>query len=360
MNVETANRLQMLRKKNGYSQEELAEKIGISRQAVSKWERAEASPDTDNLILLARLYGITLDELLKTDSIPMPDNEGISLHKEDYFQSEQAPNIADDSEIYPNGQPNFTDSPIYEQEERISSDREEPISANRAANSALVGSIWEKFRGFCKNIKSGMEEYRHNENAADSDFAKKEKNFANGSGNQAQTSKSNVKQPATLLDKLFPLIITFLFFCSIVQNHHFVCISWLIFFAIPIYYALVHNRRGYKSGKYDLFTAAVKFLNIAVPIGCVFMFLFFTIAYSGRYSYLIWTIFFIIPIYYTGTAAIKKRNLMIFCYPAVVLWIGMLMILSHHSSRAPIFLLLLSTIPFYYVIVDHFQKKSKK
>lgn len=66
MNIETANRLYELRKKNGLSQEELADKLGISRQAVSKWERAEASPDTDNLILLAKLYGVTLDELLNS------------------------------------------------------------------------------------------------------------------------------------------------------------------------------------------------------------------------------------------------------------------------------------------------------
>ncbi len=64
MNIEIANRLQKLRKENGYSQEELALKLGISRQAVSKWERAESSPDTDNLIILARLYNMSLDELL--------------------------------------------------------------------------------------------------------------------------------------------------------------------------------------------------------------------------------------------------------------------------------------------------------
>ena len=58
MNVETADRLTMLRKKRGYSQEQLAEKLGVSRQAVSKWERAEASPDTDNLIALAKIYEI--------------------------------------------------------------------------------------------------------------------------------------------------------------------------------------------------------------------------------------------------------------------------------------------------------------
>lgn len=68
MNIETANRLVNLRKQAGLSQEALAEKIGVSRQAVSKWERAEASPDTDNLILLADLYGVCLDELLRGKS----------------------------------------------------------------------------------------------------------------------------------------------------------------------------------------------------------------------------------------------------------------------------------------------------
>ncbi len=67
MNIEIANKLQKLRKANGYSQEELADRLGISRQAVSKWERAESSPDTDNLIILAKLYNVSLDELLSTD-----------------------------------------------------------------------------------------------------------------------------------------------------------------------------------------------------------------------------------------------------------------------------------------------------
>lgn len=70
------NRLVQLRKKSGLSQEELAARLGISRQAVSKWERAEASPDTDNLILLSRVYGVSLDDLLKTsDEVPPPEKE---------------------------------------------------------------------------------------------------------------------------------------------------------------------------------------------------------------------------------------------------------------------------------------------
>lgn len=75
MNIEIANRLVQLRKKNNMSQEELAEKLGISRQAVSKWERAEASPDTDNLISLAKLYNVSLDDLLKSEDAPEPSRQ---------------------------------------------------------------------------------------------------------------------------------------------------------------------------------------------------------------------------------------------------------------------------------------------
>ena len=75
MNIEIANRLLQYRKKHNLSQEELACQIGVSRQAVSKWERAEASPDTDNLILLAKLYGVTLDELLQGQEEPQVKSE---------------------------------------------------------------------------------------------------------------------------------------------------------------------------------------------------------------------------------------------------------------------------------------------
>lgn len=64
MDIMTANRLQQLRKENGYSQEVLAEKLGISRQSISKWERAESSPEIDNLMALSKIYGMTIDELL--------------------------------------------------------------------------------------------------------------------------------------------------------------------------------------------------------------------------------------------------------------------------------------------------------
>ncbi|MCI5648652.1 MAG: helix-turn-helix domain-containing protein [Fusicatenibacter sp.] len=56
----------MLRNLKGYSQEEVAEKIGISRQAYAKWEKGETIPDVDRCQKLADLYGTTIDALLKS------------------------------------------------------------------------------------------------------------------------------------------------------------------------------------------------------------------------------------------------------------------------------------------------------
>lgn len=61
-------KIAMLRKKEGISQEKLAEVIGVSRQAVTKWENRNANPDTENLIRLAEFFGVSLDELCKNVS----------------------------------------------------------------------------------------------------------------------------------------------------------------------------------------------------------------------------------------------------------------------------------------------------
>ena len=85
MNIETANRLLQYRKKHNLSQEELASRIGVSRQAVSKWERAEASPDTDNLVLLAEIYGVSLDELLKGEPV-VEQQESVNTNNNEYTE----------------------------------------------------------------------------------------------------------------------------------------------------------------------------------------------------------------------------------------------------------------------------------
>ena len=62
-----ADKLIALRKKSGWSQEELAEKLGVTRQSVSKWEGAQSVPDIDKILQLSRLFGVTTDYLLKDE-----------------------------------------------------------------------------------------------------------------------------------------------------------------------------------------------------------------------------------------------------------------------------------------------------
>ena len=62
-----ADKIIELRKKSGWSQEELAEKIHVSRQSVSKWEGAQSVPDLEKIILLSQIFGVSTDYLLKDD-----------------------------------------------------------------------------------------------------------------------------------------------------------------------------------------------------------------------------------------------------------------------------------------------------
>ena len=63
--MQLGEKLQLLRSRNGISQEELAEKLGISRQSVSKWESGQSIPDLKKLIILSDIYNVTIDSLVK-------------------------------------------------------------------------------------------------------------------------------------------------------------------------------------------------------------------------------------------------------------------------------------------------------
>lgn len=60
-----ADRIQYLRKTKGFSQEELADKVGVSRQAVSKWESEQSTPDIEKIIIMSELFEVTTDYILK-------------------------------------------------------------------------------------------------------------------------------------------------------------------------------------------------------------------------------------------------------------------------------------------------------
>lgn len=67
MNVILADKIIELRKKNGWSQEQLAQKLNVTRQSISKWEGAQSVPDLQKIILLSEIFGVTTDYLIKDE-----------------------------------------------------------------------------------------------------------------------------------------------------------------------------------------------------------------------------------------------------------------------------------------------------
>ena len=72
-----ADKIITLRKKEGWSQEELASQLGVTRQSVSKWEGAQSVPDLDKVVQMSRLFGVSTDYLLKDE-----------LEEEEFVESE--------------------------------------------------------------------------------------------------------------------------------------------------------------------------------------------------------------------------------------------------------------------------------
>lgn len=81
--MEFNNKLYELRKQKGFSQEELANRLNVSRQTVSKWEVGDSTPDMEKLIAISDLFGISLDELV-LDKAPEPDPAPQSAKSELY------------------------------------------------------------------------------------------------------------------------------------------------------------------------------------------------------------------------------------------------------------------------------------
>lgn len=67
-------KLRVLRKRNNYTQQDIANKLNISRQAISNWENDKSYPDLDNIQLLAQIYDISVDNIIQLNSIPLNRN----------------------------------------------------------------------------------------------------------------------------------------------------------------------------------------------------------------------------------------------------------------------------------------------
>lgn len=77
-----ADKLIELRKQNGWSQEELADRIGVSRQSVSKWESGTSIPDLDKILKLGEIFGVSTDYLLKDELEELTPEYSVELKDE--------------------------------------------------------------------------------------------------------------------------------------------------------------------------------------------------------------------------------------------------------------------------------------
>lgn len=256
MTIETANRLYELRKKQGLSQEELAEKLGVSRQAVSKWERSEASPDTDNLIALAKIYGLSLDELIFGEK-QSDATEGKAEEK-----SEAAENY-DHVEVGPTSI-------------RVESNDGDKVKID------LNGILVKSENG--DKVKVGLNGIKI-ECADDDDDDDDEEDHE---------LKENYPKSRIWLELPYPIIcvVAYLLF-GFLDICGGWALSWIIFITIPIYYSLIHAifKKSLSEFVYPVFTA--------------FAYLFMGLYLNNWHPS--WIIFITIPIYYPIANAIDRK-----------------------------------------------------
>lgn len=82
--MEFNNKLYELRKQKGFSQEELANRLNVSRQTISKWEVGESTPDMENLVAISELFEISLDELV-LDKVPEEADTSAQVVKSEFY-----------------------------------------------------------------------------------------------------------------------------------------------------------------------------------------------------------------------------------------------------------------------------------
>lgn len=273
MNIETANRLFQYRKKHQLSQEELAEKIGVSRQAISKWERAEASPDTDNLILLSKIYGVTLDELLQGEGEPQVKEETVQEEKVGTGAPDpDASYVEDDKVSFRNGihvHQKDGDQVDISFKDGIHVDAKDGTSVHIDRHGIHVKED-EKTRVYTDEDGKVM---------VDEDF---------------DGHKDHDKHPAHLVPMwLFSLLGFFLWGFSGVCFGF--ALSWICFLAIPLYHSLVSAviKRDASHFAYPVLCAAVYILMGYFGLG----------AYNGWAVG--WVVFITIPLYYWIVEMIK-------------------------------------------------------
>ena len=325
MNIEIANRLVNLRKENGLSQEQLAEKIGVSRQAVSKWERSEASPDTDNIILLAKLYNVSLDELLRTDEEVVPSEE-----EPEASGFEQAEPV-EDNETTSETETSFEEKNDGYYKESPNGDK---------VHIGLDGIHVEDHNGDTVHI--GFGGIHVEENGGDSVHVGPGGVFVNDKHYTKEDLK-NWHHHENHNKFAIPIVMltVIAFICGGIFLPDGWNVSWLALYAIPVFCSLESAIRRRNPSEF------------AYPVFAAFIFCAAGVLYGLWHP--AWAIFTTIPLYYIACNLAKGKKIVHYVYPVIIsiayILLGFMLNLWH-----PAWILFL-TIPIYYWAVDFFKKK---
>lgn len=278
MNIETANNLLKYRKKNGLSQEELAEKIGVSRQAVSKWERGEASPDTDNLILLAQIYGVTLDELLTGKMTDSEKNDSTEQNTE-----QSSDNCCDSSST--DSQNNDNAETTEKPRDYVSFDNGIHIHS-KDGDKVDIG-----FGGVHVHDKHGtkVDVDKNGVTVIDADGSEKVFTDENGKVINKHSHDDNKKNFWVAFP--FPVLVVIAFLIWGFLGGWW--ISWILFLTIPLYYTTVDAIRKKKPS------------HFAYPVLVVMVYLLLGLYLSLWHP--AWVLFLTIPLYYWVCDCIKRK-----------------------------------------------------
>ena len=322
MNIEIANRLVNLRKEKGLSQEQLAEKIGVSRQAVSKWERSEASPDTDNIILLARLYNVSLDELLRTeDDVPETAEAEDEPEASGFEQTE--------SEAEEEAAENFSESSDGCYKESPNGDKVHIGLGGIDVHDRHGSKVHVGFDGiFVNDAHNG-----DNVQVSKDGIFVNDKQYTKEELQNWHVNHNKFAVPIVMLS-----IIAFLwcgFFLPNGWNW-----SWLSFFAIPILCSLESAIRRKDPS------------HFAYPVFVAFIFSFLGVFYSLWHP--AWVAFVTVPLYYIGCDMAKGKSVVHYIYP-VLIAVGYIIAGFCFNLWHPAWIIFL-TIPIYYWIVNFFKK----
>lgn len=97
--MEFNNKLYSLRKQKGFSQEELANRLNVSRQTVSKWEVGESTPDMENLVAISELFEVSLDELVlnRTPEVPEKAEPSEQIVRSEFYSDIKENVLTDDN-----------------------------------------------------------------------------------------------------------------------------------------------------------------------------------------------------------------------------------------------------------------------